>query len=302
MTIYFNDQFSSAGAADILPDTEQFYMDKSAVNISPDDRGFTFGDGIYEVIKVYRGNLFALEDHIRRLEKSVRAVKLAEFSADSLVPILISLLEKNGLAGSTAKLYIQITRGVAPRDHAFPANGSPVTVFISACELPSGNEKIKSGAKAIFTADIRWLRCDIKQIGLLAAVLANQEAKAVGAYEALFVRDGYITEGTHTNFAAFIDGKLHTHPANHLVLPGITRKVVLDICHEMNIPVIEEPIGADFLIEKIHDSGTAVECLALGTITEIMPLVELDNHQVGDGAPGPFTLKITEAFFRRTTS
>ncbi|NQU27521.1 MAG: aminotransferase class IV [Candidatus Marinimicrobia bacterium] len=301
MAVYFNNSFVPESDQGSLPVEEAYFMEKNAVRIAPDDRGFTFGDGIYEVLKAYSGNIFAEQMHLSRLANSLAAIRLPDFDTTSLVPIMQSLLERNNLEQLDAKIYIQITRGVAPRDHAFPKIGVPLTVFISAGLVMRKSSLIESGVKAILTDDIRWSRCDIKQIGLLAGVLANQEAKEADAYEALFVRNGFITEGTHTNFCALIDGKLHTHPANNYILPGVTRAVVIAICNELNIPVIEEPIAAADLQQTISD-GADVECMVLGTITEIMPIIQIDDLPIGNRQPGELTRKIISNFQKITTN
>ena len=296
MIVYFNDRFMPETETAELPVSNQWFMPKDDVRISPDDRGFTFGDGIYEVLKAYSGRLFKTSQHLARLERSLAAIRLLSFNPQSLVPVLQVLLERNNLTAKDAKIYIQITRGEAPRDHAFPGAGTPVTIFIAATPVKSKTDLIQTGAKAILIEDSRWMRCDIKQIGLLSGVLANQEAKEAEAYEALFVRDGFITEGTHTNFCAIIDGKLHTHPANNYILSGITRAVAIDICQALNIPVIEEPIAADNLLQRIASGSSPVEALILGTITEIMPIVQIGDQVIGDGQPGKITNQIQQQF------
>ena len=298
MTVYFNNSYVPDSDQRSLPVEEMYFMEKDAVRIAPDDRGFTFGDGIYEVLKAYSGKIFAEQMHLSRLANSLAAIHLPDFDTASLIPIMQSLLERNNLDQSDAKIYIQITRGDAPRDHAFPKNDVPLTIFISAKPVKRKSSLIESGVKAILTNDIRWSRCDIKQIGLLAGVLANQEAKEADAYEALFVRDGFITEGTHTNFCALIDGVLHTHPANNYILPGVTRAVVIDICSELNISVVEEPIAAADLQKAIVNGGS-VECMVLGTITEIMPVIQINDLPIGNRKPGELTRKIISNFQER---
>ena len=301
MTVYFNNSFVPDSDQHSLPVEETYFLDKDAVRIAPDDRGFTFGDGIYEVLKAYSGKIFAEQMHLSRLANSLAAIRIPDFDNASLIPIMQSLLERNNLDQSDAKIYIQITRGDAPRDHAFPKMGLPLTVFISAGPVKRKSSLIESGVKAILTDDIRWSRCDIKQIGLLAGVLANQEAKEASAYETLFERDGFITEGTHTNFCALIDGVLHTHPANNYILPGVTRAVVIDICSELNIPVVEEPIAATDLQQTISD-GADIECMVLGTITEIMPIIQINDLLIGNRKPGKLTRKIISNFQERTAN
>ncbi len=294
MIVYFNNRFLPQSPDDSLPNADVFFMDKSVVRISPDDRGFTFGDGIYEVIKAYRGKIFTIDEHTSRLDRSLAAIRLPAWDTGSLVPVLGSLLRANGLDKSDTKIYIQITRGIAPRDHAFPPENTPLTIFISAEAISSKKELMEQGVAAITTTDYRWQRCDIKQIGLIANVLANQEAHAAGAHEALFVRDGRITEGSHTNFCALIAGVLHTHPANNLILPGITRTIVIDLCRKLDLPVIEQPVDLERLWEVLEKPDT--ECFILGTTTEIMPLVKIDDRPVGNGRPGPVTRRIQQAF------
>lgn len=300
MLVYFNNQFVPIKENDSLSGAETCFMPKSEVRISPDDRGFTFGDGIYEVIRAYRGYLFEIERHLARLERSQRSIEMPVWDYASIAPILTTLLKKNNLTGTEAKIYIQITRGDAPRDHAFPGNNTPLTIFITATEIPPRGPEYGTGVAAIFTDDNRWTRCDIKQIGLLPGVMANQQARSAGAHEALFVRDGIITEGTHTNFCTIIDGTLHTHPADNLILPGITLAVVLDICAELGIPVVEKGLARTDLLGLLDQSDARLEAMILGTITEILPIVKIDNHVIGDGQPGPFTRRIIDSFYRRT--
>ncbi len=301
MIVYFNNGFIPATDAK-LSNANHCFLEKDLVRIAPDDRGFTFGDGIYEVLKAYRANLFKIERHLERLGRSLAAINLPKFELKSLHPIINELLVRNELKECDAKIYIQITRGCAPRDHAFPSAKTPLTVFISTTSVQSKSELLKNGAKAILVDDFRWGRCDIKQIGLLAGVLANQKAKEADAYEAIFVRNGKITEGTHTNFCALINNKLHTHPANNHILSGITRAVVIDICSDLKIPVIEEPIAVNYLLDEIRADSTLIECLVLGTITEIMPIIQLNDHIIGSGKPGPLSRQLQQQFNRITQS
>ncbi len=298
MIVYFNNQFTPNDEGTYPESDEKFFLDKSMVEISPDDRGFTFGDGVYEVMKTYRGLIFELGTHLQRLNNSLAGINLPSWNTLKLEPILKRLIKHNHLDNKEAKIYVQITRGDAPRDHAFPAHDTPLTIFISAEESWSNLTLQDSGAKAITTIDERWKRCHIKQIGLVANVLANQEAKAADAYEAVYVRNGFITEGSHTNFCAIFNGALHTHPLNNLILPGVTRKAVLEICSDFNFPVVEEPIPLSTLQQKISDPAT--ECMVLGTMTEIMPIIKLDGQPVGTGKVGQLTQKIQQEFRKRT--
>jgi len=275
MIVYFNGQF--------LP--------KEDVRISPDDRGFLFADGAYEVVRSYNGKFFRLAAHMQRLENSLRGLRITAPDTGSLQGVAAQLLEHNRLTHGDAALYVQITRGVAPRKHAFPPADTPPTVFLSTYPFHAPPENWEHGVRIILVPDIRWSRCDIKSVALLPNVLASQQAKESGAYEAVFVREGIITEGSHANFAAVFEGRLVTHPKTNHILPGITREIVLDLCQELDLPASEAPIREDKLRE-------ASELMLLGTTTEIMPIVQVDDWQVGDGQPGPVTRALQQAFQR----
>jgi D-alanine transaminase len=273
MIVYFNDQF--------LP--------KEDVHISPDDRGFLFADGAYEVVRSYNGKLFRLPEHMQRLENSLRGIRIAVPDMGRLQDVAAQLIRHNDLTHTDAALYVQITRGVAPRKHAFPPSDTPPTVYASAKPFLASSERAENGVRTILIPDIRWSRCDIKSVALLPNVLASQQAQESGAYEAVFVRDGLITEGSHANFAAVFDGQLITHPKTNHILPGITREIALDLCRDLGLPYRESPISEAKLRE-------ADELLLLGTTTEIMPVVQVDDWQVADGQPGPLTRTLQRAF------
>ncbi|QTA88651.1 D-amino-acid transaminase [Desulfonema magnum] len=279
MIVYFNNRF----------------IPKEEVKISPDDRGFLFADGVYEVIRSYDGKLFRVEDHLNRLERSLRELRIKGPDTKNFKTIADKLIQDNHMGNGDAALYIQITRGAAtPRKHVFPDKETPPTVYAYAYPFQSPHEEWKKGIKVILVPDIRWTRCDIKSVGLLPNAMACQQARENGAGEAVFVRDGVITEGSHTNFCAIFDKELVTYPKSNYILAGITRKVVSEICRELNIPVREFPI-----FEK--DIEKADECMVLGTTTEVMPVVQVNDHIVGDGKPGPLTMKLQQAFRERVT-
>ncbi len=200
-----------------------------------------------------------------------------------------TLIRENGLQGTDANVYMQITRGTAPRSHAFPNPETSPTMYAAASPFHLHQEAWEHGAHVLLVPDIRWARCDIKSIALLPNTLAFQQAKDVGAHEAVFVRDGAVTEGAHTNFGAVYDGTLVTAPVSNYILSGITRMVVLDLCREFAIPVREFPIFE-------RDLPQADECLIMGTTTEITPVVQINNRNVGDGKPGPITKTLQQAF------
>jgi D-alanine transaminase len=262
------------------------FVPKDEIRISPDDRGFLFGDGVYEVIRTYRGRLFKPDEHFRRLERSLREIRIAGVDVESFHDIAQELLKRNDLLARDATIYIQVTRGAAPRQHAFPDSPTAPTVYLSAAPLDPPRA---AGAKVILVPDLRWARCDIKSVALLPNVLANQQAKESGADEALFVRDGAVTEGSHSNFAAVFDGELVTYPKCNYILGGITREVTLGLCRALGIPVRESPVFQNEL-------KNAAELVLLSTTSEVMPIVQVDEWQVRDGKPGPITLKLQEAF------
>lgn len=279
MIVYFNGQM----------------MPRDEVRISPEDRGFVFGDGVYEVIRVYAGKLFEADAHLKRLARSLRELRIGFDGVDRLEGISHRLLVENGLETGDAAVYIQITRGTATRKHAFPPADTPPTVYVSAYAFDPPKKEWEQGVKIILVPDIRWTRCDIKSVALLPNVLAAQQAAEAGAKEAVFIRDGAVTEGAHTNFAAVFDGEVRTAPYSNLILPGTTRNVAIPLCRDIGIPVREFPILQ-------HELKSADEAMIWGTTTEVMPVVQIDDAPVGDGTAGPVTRRLQEAFAGRVAA
>lgn len=277
MIVYFNGEFVA----------------KEVVSISPDDRGFLLADGVYEVIRAYNGKLFQTDAHLQRLARSRRELRLPGPSSQRLSDIAEHLIADNNLATGEATVYLQITRGAASRRHAFPTNDTPPTVYVTATPFRPSVEKMTQGVKIILVPDIRWTRCDIKSISLLPNVLANQQAKERGVEEAVFVRDGAITEGSHNNVGAVFNGTFVTYPQSHYILSGITRQVVIELCQQLDIPVQEFPI----LVDNLPDAD---EMMMMSTTSEITPIVQVDGRSIGDGKPGPVTGKLQEAFRKLT--
>jgi D-alanine transaminase len=253
------------------------------------DRGFMFADGVYEVIRSYRGRLFEQAAHMERLRRSLREIRMAQSASAGLEKVFPQLLERNGLAGSEALVYVQITRGVAPRAHQFPVPEKPPTVYAHVAQFEPPFEQRDKGIPVILVPDTRWSRCDIKSIALLPNILARQMAEDTGAEEAIFIRDGIVTEGSASTFCAVFSGTVVTHPDSNVVLPGITKRVVFDLCRRTGIPAAERPIREDEL-------SRAAEILVLSTSREVMPVISLDGMKVGDGRPGQLTRKIQAAF------
>lgn len=269
------------------------FIPKEKISISPDDRGFLFADGAYEVICSYNGKLFKVEEHFKRLKRSLSELHMAVPSMSSLGDIAKELIDRNELSTVRAMIYIQITRGAAPRKHVFPDKDTPLTVYATASPFQPLYHEREKGIIIITLPDIRWGRCDIKSVSLLPNVLACQQAKERGATEAVFIRDGIITEGSHTSVCVVFDGRLVTHPANNHILGGITRKVVLDLCVELDIPFAESSV-----FEK--ELKNADELMVLGTTYEILPVIQVNDWKVGDGKPGPITRELQHAYRHAT--
>jgi len=262
-------------------------------NISPFNRGFLFADGVYESIRTYNKKLFRYKDHLDRLKKSIKEIRIDFKEFDSLENIIYDLIKKNSIEGE-ALVYLQITRGSAiPRTHSFPKEKISPTLFISVKEFAEDNAEQSRGVKVIFQEDIRWLRCDIKSTSLLPVVLASQKATEENAVEAILVRDGLITEGTHTNFFAVKNETVFTAPKSRLILEGITRKVVLEFCEKFKIECCEEFINKDDL--KSFD-----EFFITSTTKEITPVTSIDYWTINQGEPGKIT-KSLQAVFKKIT-
>jgi D-alanine transaminase len=252
------------------------YLALADAKISVMDRGFLFGDGVYEVIPAYAGKLFRLEDHLGRLDNSLKSIRLQNPHNHEQWRAILSPLLKNGQDQS---VYLQITRGVAPkRDHAFPQKVTP-TVFAMVSGITPHSDP-DNGVKAVSMEDSRWKLCDTKAITLLANVLFRQAAVEQGCAEAILFKDGYLTEGAASNVFAVIDGILVTAPKSPAILPGITRDVILEIARKNDIPSSEQAIAK-------ADIQKASELWITSSTREIIPVVELDGEKIADGKPGP---------------
>jgi D-alanine transaminase len=266
------------------------YLPRAEARVPIDDRGFLFADGVYEVIRIYDGRPFLFEDHIARLGNGLRALRIKGVDLDAFSAVAERLIAENGLQTGDASLYLQVTRGAAPRAHQFPPPDVAPTVFASAQRFEQHPPTyFEQGVSAITVPDSRWARCDIKSISLLPNVLANQQAHERGAFEALFVRDGIVLEGSHSNLFMVFDDGLVTYPASNYILAGITRRYVLGLAQQLGIPAREGLVPIDRLLE-------ADELFLSGTTTEIMPVVRVDGRSIGSGSPGPQTRRLQEAF------
>ncbi len=270
------------------------YVPKDEVRISPDDRGFLFSDGIYEVVRMYGGVAFEIEGHLRRLAEGLAAIGIRGVDADAMADVCDELLRRNDLEGQDALVYIQITRGVAPRAHHFPDPAVSPTVYANAWAFtPTTDASI--GVEVVTAADHRWTRCDIKSVSLLANCLAAQQAAEAGAYEAILVRDGMAIEGTRTSLFGVVDGVVRTAPLSNYILPSITRAAALELCGSDGIPVAMLPM-------RLAEFETADELFLAGTTTEIMPIVRVDGRPVGDGRPGPIATLLARLFSDRVAA
>jgi D-alanine transaminase len=275
MIVYFNGQF----------------MPKSEVAISPDDRGFIFADGVYEVIRSYRGRLFKCDEHLERLAHALRELRIEGLEVRCLKDVGQRLIADNNLEMGDALVYIQVTRGAAPRSHEFPPAGTPPTVFVQAKTYLPRVEEQQNGASAILVPDQRWSRCDIKTIGLLASVLARQRAREAGAFEAIFAQDGLLQEGTHSSILFVQKDVLICPPLTNRILPSVTRSVVMELALAESIEVEVRPCREG----ELFKFG---EVIMLGTGVEIVPITAINGQKVRHGYVGPITRRLQSAFKR----
>ncbi len=264
------------------------FMPPADAMVSIDDRGFQFGDGIYEVLRTYRGQPFELEAHLARLDRSAAALDLIQpYSRAEWTKHLLEGIRR--AAYPEAKIYIQLTRGVAPRDHAYAADLVP-TVVMTVRELHSLSRSMQTdGVEAITIEDIRWGRCDIKSLNLLGNVFARQQAKRAQVFEAILVKAGSITEGAVSNVMVVRGGTIMTAPEGPTILSGVTRAVVLELARKAGLPVQECGITQTDLygVDEVFLTGTTVEVLAV---------VRVDGKVIKDGRPGPITQRLAAGF------
>ncbi|WP_200411513.1 D-amino-acid transaminase [Virgibacillus salexigens] len=265
----------------------QQFVERSKL-IDIEDRGYQFGDGIYEVIGVYDEAFFLLDEHLQRLKRSAKEIQLSlPYELTELKEKLVELVSLNELTDGV--VYLQITRGEAERWHHFPHESvTPILIAYTKIE-ETLDEASKNGASAVLTEDIRWLRCDIKTLNLLPNVIAKQKAVENNAVEAILHRGDVITEASASNVFMVKDGKVFTHPANNYILNGITRQKVLELCDKLQITVQEEAF-------TIHDLLAADELFITATKLDIVPIIQVDNQPIGSEIPGETTKKIIQAF------
>jgi D-alanine transaminase len=268
------------------------YVAHRAASVHVEDRGYQFADGVYEVIAVANGKLIDGGPHLDRLERSLRELRMAPpMGRRALELVMREVVRRNGVDNGI--IYIQMSRGVAPRDHAFPARAETQVVMTARRARPQPAKIAEDGVKAITMPDIRWQRCDIKSVSLLPNILAKQQAKEAGAYEAWLVdRNGMVTEGSSTNaWIVTRDGQLVTRSIENAILAGITRMAVLELARSEGLTVVERPFS-------VTEAKAAREAFVTSTSSYVTPVTQIDDHVIANGKPGSISLKLRERYIR----
>jgi D-alanine transaminase len=254
-----------------------------------EERASQFGDGVYEVIRIYQGKYYLLKEHVDRLFRSAEAIKIKlDITHREITDLLLELLERNEMT-EDGKMYLQVSRGSAPRDHVFPGDDITANMYAYIEDFPRNQELLKNGVSTITHPDVRWEYCYIKSLNLLPNVLAKQEAKEQGGFEAILHKDGLVTECSSSNVYMVKEGTIYTHPASNNILYGCVRMRVEDFAKDLNIPFKEEAF-------KVEDIQTADELFLTSSTSEIMPVVKVDNKQIMDGKPGKITKQLQAAY------
>lgn len=262
---------------DIMP------IEKAVVPI--EDRGYQFGDAVYEYIASYEGKLFCMDDHLQRLERSMQELRFPTISLQTIKAAIIDLFKTSQI--KRAGIYIQISRGVSPRNHAF-SNKEPLQIIMTARFLPDVHPHAQHGAEVITMEDFRWGRCDIKTVQLLPNILAKQKAVDKGVYDTIFVsKKDVVREATSSNVFVIKEERVLTHPITKNILPGITRKVILETCKKNNISYEE----SFFDTNKLYDAD---EVFLSGTTTEVLPIISINKKPIANSKIGPFTRTLYE--------
>jgi D-alanine transaminase len=253
------------------------------------DRGFLFADGIYEVSAVVNGRLVDNEAHLARLDRSLKEIRIPNpYAADEWTRLQQELVRRNGLVEGT--VYMQVTRGAAERDFAFPKDATPTVVMFTQAKTIVNAPAAKTGVAVITVPDLRWRRRDIKSVALLAQVLAKQAAAEAGVAEAWMVEDGQVTEGgSSTAFVITRDGRIVTRPLSNAVLPGITRMAVMQLAAENGLSVEER-------LFTVEEALAAAEAFYTSASSFVMPVIAIDGKPVGDGKPGPMTQRLRQLY------
>jgi D-alanine transaminase len=265
------------------------FLPKNKIKISPDDRGFLFGDGVYEVARWYEGFFYDMGSHLTRLKRSLRELRINWPDSEMFSSIAGDLIKQNKLENQPAMVYFQVTRGAARRTHFFPSPEVTPTIYANAWGFVPDSQSQEYGIKVMVKDDIRWSRCDIKSVALLPNTLSFQEAHENGLKECIFVRNGFLTEGSHSNIFFVFENTLYTHPESNQILSGVTRKNVLRLAGEAGIKIREEAFPGNRL-------RFAEEAFITNTSAEVTPVTEIGGNTIGEGVPGPVTKLIRGKF------
>jgi D-alanine transaminase len=265
------------------------YLRQGAATVPIEDRGYQFGDGVYEVIAIHRGRLVDRDLHLQRLDRSLAGLRIAKPVSDRALPVILERVAALNRIGD-GMVYLQVTRGVAPRDHGFPARVPPQLVVTARRARPADAALLEAGVAVITIPDQRWARCDIKSISLLANVLGKQSAREAGAYEAWQIdAAGLVTEGTSSNaWIVTRAGAIVTRPADAAILNGVTRRVVIEIARRAGLDFIERAFTP-------AEARSAAEAFLTSTTSLVLPVTRIDTVPIGDGRPGAVTKQLRAA-------
>lgn len=268
--------------------SQKEFIDRDQLTYPFEERGLQFGDGVYEVIRIYKGTYYLLTEHVDRLFRSAEAIQIAlPFTKEEVTDLLVELLEKNDMKHD-GKVYLQATRGSVKRDHAFPKE-IEANFYAYVEDLSRNTTALKEGIQTITTRDIRWEYCYIKSLNLLPNVMAKQEARENGCFEAILHKDGEVTECSSSNVYLVKNGNIYTFPATKRILHGCVRMRVEQFAADLDIPFIEEAF-------TLEDIATADELFITSSTTEVMPVATVDGEMIADGNPGPITKQLQAAY------
>lgn len=264
------------------------FTHKDSLQFPYEERGLQFGDGVYEVIRIYTGKLYLLNEHVDRLFRSLEAIRInIKQSKDEIITLLSELISRNNME-QDGFIYLQVSRGTAPRIHTFPEDIEP-NIYAYLVNQSRNLEGLENGVRAITLPDERWQNCYIKSLNLLPNVLAKQTAMEQGCYEAILHIDGRVTECGSSNIFLVKDDKIYTHPATNRILKGCVRIAVERFANKLDIPFIEEA----FTVDDIHDAD---EMFLTSSMSEVLPIIEIDNKRIADGKPGEISRKLQKAY------
>ncbi|MBV8736868.1 MAG: D-amino-acid transaminase [Alphaproteobacteria bacterium] len=266
------------------------YVPHRLAGVRIEDRGYQFGDGVYEVLAVCGAHLVDEALHLARLARSLAELRIAAPMSEAALKLVVrEVIRRNGVVDGI--VYVQVTRGVAPREHAFPRTAEPVLVVTARRKRTTDPRFGTQGVAVITIPDIRWQRCDIKSVALIANVLGKQRAREAGAFEAWQVdRDGFVTEGTSTNaWVVTNDGTVVTRQADHAILNGVTRRAVIDIIGAEGCRLVERPFS-------VAEAKAAREAFLTSTTLDLLPVVRIDDDVISNGEPGLLTLRLRERY------